>query len=174
VWRTGRLSATTHGVGNRLCLGKWGQVVPVSDGRFYRVRVVFRHQHLEDVNLNLLIALAWRVADRPTPPLRTDRLSRFGVMPDGWMHGEGVIRAPQGCIALELELCLRLTANGTVWWDGAEVTEVPPQLPRPVKLASVRWCPEGPSTLERNLAELSEALDVAGQQGWTSSAWLRC
>ena len=39
-------------------------------GRHYRVAVVFRHEGLEAVNVNLLAALVWRLASRHAPSLR--------------------------------------------------------------------------------------------------------
>jgi predicted amidohydrolase len=164
VRRSGRWTAAARGGGNARCFGKWGQVVPVAAGRHYRVRVVFRHAGLEDVNLNVLIALVWQLPGEPNRRSPTDHVSRFRLLPDGWTLGEGVFRAPDGCAALDVELYLRLTADGAVWWDRVEVVEVSPPPARTVKLAAVRWRPAGPSTLERNLAELSEVLDVAGQQ----------
>src|SRR2546422_11736310 len=54
VRRSGRVSAFARGSGNRLCFGKWGQLVPVEGGRHYRVSVVFRHDGLDDPNLHVL------------------------------------------------------------------------------------------------------------------------
>ena len=81
--------------------------------KHYRVAVVFRHQGLEAVNVNLLAARcgaspgASIVPARPTiwldsGPCRTD-----GRWPKGYS-------APTGCTALDVELYLRFAPQGTV------------------------------------------------------------
>jgi len=164
VRRTGECSAVARGGGNPLCFGKWGQVIPIQGGKWYRVRVVFRHENIEDVNLHVLIALVWKVGEKPNVSCPTDHIEHFTESPDGWTVGEQVFRAPDQASALDLELYLRLTANGTVWWDEVEVRETAPVPPRLVRLATMKWRPAYPSTLERNLAELGRLLDEAAAQ----------
>jgi predicted amidohydrolase len=163
--RSGRWSARASGAGNTHCFGKWGQVVPVPGARHYRVAVVFRHEGLEAVNVNLLAALVWRLPGRANRACPSDHLSRFRALPDGWTLAEGVFPSPAGCTALDLELYLRFAPRGTVWWDSVAVQEVPAPPPRTVTLAAVRWRPQAEGTQAQDLAELGELLDRAGRQG---------
>jgi hypothetical protein len=160
--RSGRWSARASGAGNPHCFGKWGQVVPVTGGRHHRVAVVFRHEGLEAVNVNLLAALVWRLPGRANRACPSDHLSRFRALPGGWTLAEGVFPSPAGCTALDLELYLRFAPRGTVWWDSVAVQEVPAP-PRAVTLAAVRWRPQAEGTQAQDLAELSELLDRAGR-----------
>ena len=67
---SGRVSAFARGSGNRLCFGKWGQLVPVEGGRHYRVSNA-RIYDLPDGPMSVLVSgfgpkatqLAARVAD---------------------------------------------------------------------------------------------------------------
>ena len=126
--------------------------------------VVFRHEGLEAVNVNLLAALVWRIPGRVNRACPTDHLDRFRVLPDGWTLAEGVFAAPADCAALDLELYLRFAGQGTVWWDSIAVQEVAPPASRTVTLAAVRWRPQAEGSQERDLAELSALLDRAGKQ----------
>lgn len=162
VHRTGRWAATARGGGNALCFGKWGQIVPVLAGRHYRVSVVFRHEGIEAVNTNLLLALVWQVPGKTNRYCPTDHIERFHVLPDGWTEGYGTFRAPTGCASLDVELYFRFAPQGTVWWDSVRVEEVPAPVARLATLAAVKWRPETPSTSERNLAELGDLLEKAG------------
>jgi predicted amidohydrolase len=163
--RSGRWAATAAGAGNTLCFGKWGQIVPLAGGRHYRVSAVFRHQGLESVGVNVLIALVWQVPGKTNRDCPTDHLDRFRLLPDGWTLAEGVVAAPRGCTALDLELYFRFAPQGTVWWDSVRVEEVAAPAARTVTLATARWRPDDPSTPERNLEELSDVLDKAGHLG---------
>jgi len=157
----------TSGGGNPLCFGKWGQVVPVTAGRYYRVSVVFRHEGIEAVNTNLLLALVWQLPGKTNRYSPTDHIERFRLLTDGWTEGYGVFRAPNGCRSLDVELYFRFAPQGTVWWDSLRVEEVPAPAARTATLAAVKWRPEAPlaSTAERNLAELGDLLDKAGHLG---------
>ncbi|HEV8633848.1 MAG TPA: carbon-nitrogen hydrolase family protein [Chloroflexota bacterium] len=165
VHRTGRVSAVARGGGNRLCFGKWGQLVPIESGRHYRVSAVFRYAGLRDPNLHVLVATVWRVGDKPNHRCPTDYLSRFEALDDGWIRAEEVLPAPDGAHTLDLELYFRLSAEGTVWWDSVDVRPVPPPPRRTATLAAVRWAPDGRSTAERNIAELTRLVDAAAFQG---------
>ncbi len=165
VRRSGRWAATARGGGNALCFGKWGQVVPLTPGRHYRVSVVFRYQGIEAVNTNLLLALVWQIPGKTNRYCPTDHIERFRLLPDGWTEGYGTFAAPIGCAALDIELYFRFAPQGTVWWDSLCVEEVREPAPRLATLATVKWRPQHPSTPERNLAELSELLDKAGHLG---------
>jgi predicted amidohydrolase len=163
--RSGRWSATARGAGNRHCFGKWGQVVPVTGERWYRASVVFRAEGIEDVNVNLLIALVWQMPGKANRNCPTDHVSAFRRLPDGWMLGEGIFHAPSGCAALDVELYFRFAPHGTVWWDSVRVEEVAAPATRLTTLAAVRWRPDEVSTPERNLAQLGDLLDKAGHLG---------
>lgn len=165
VTRSASVSATARGGGNSHCFGKWGQLIPVQPSKHYEVSVTFRAENLEDLNVNLLIALIWQLPGNSNRNSPSDHLSHFEPLEDGWLRASGTFQAPPTCHTLDLELYLRFAPEGTVWWDSISVQEVPAPAPRVVNLAAVRWNPPSPTTLERNLAEVSELLDRAGRMG---------
>jgi predicted amidohydrolase len=164
VRRSGRWAATAAGDGNAHCFGKWGQVIPLRGGRHYRVAVAFRAEGIEAVNVNLLMALVWRLPGKPNKACPTDHLSAFRALDGDWTLAEGVFRAPPECTALDLELYFRFAPRGTVWWDSVAVQEVAAPAARPVTLAAVRWRPTPGSSYEADMAEIGALLDRAGHQ----------
>jgi predicted amidohydrolase len=149
------------GGGNRYCFGCWSKHVPVEGDKAYRLRVRFRFTGIEDPNLNILNMLIWRKGDRPEnqcPQDYVEYLKRDGK----WVVGEQVFKAPTDADGVYINLLLRFSAGGEVWWDRVELTEDRVPGPRFVSVTTVCWSPPAPSTPERSLAFWANLLDSAG------------
>jgi len=149
------------GGGNRYCFGRWSKHVPVEGGKAYRLRVRFRFTGMEDPNLHILNVLVWRRGDRPENRCPQDYVEYLKC--DGeWAVGEQVFKSPADADGVDINLLLRFSAGGEVWWDRVELTEDRASGPRLVSVATVRWSPPAPSTPDKNLSFWANLLDSAG------------
>jgi predicted amidohydrolase len=129
------------GDGNEHAFGWWSRTVPIQPGATYRVRARIRLAGVDDPNLRILTAVAWRAGNRPLPDCAQDYLDSYRHEA-GAVTAEATLRAPADAMAAQLLLILRLSPNGTAWWDSVTLQQVPPPPPRTVTVAVVH----GPST----------------------------
>jgi predicted amidohydrolase len=149
------------GGGNRYCFGRWSRRVPVKGGRYYRLKVRFRFTGMEDPNLHILNVLVWRRGDRPEiacPQDYVEHLRRDGE----WVIGEQVFKAPDDADSVDINLLLRFSAEGEVWWNEVVLTEDKAPGSRLISVVAIRGSPPAPSTPEKNLAFWADIIDSAG------------
>ena len=82
-----------------------------------------------------------------------------------WYHLGGVVEAPRGAQAAQVELRFRWAKGGTAWWDDVSLREAPLLHHRLITLGSVAYVPPDSSTPERNLHHYREWLELAGRLG---------
>jgi predicted amidohydrolase len=148
------------GAGNPYGFGWWARRVPVEAGRTYRFRARLRWEGLDDPNLHLLTAVAWRRADLSRSRCPQDYLATYGRDGDRVVVEE-VLRAPDGTSDAELLLALRYAPGGTVWWESLTIEEVPAPRPRPLTVAVIRGRPPEPATAESARAYWAAQLEQA-------------
>jgi predicted amidohydrolase len=137
---TGVGSLAISGGGNPNCFGFWaGPRVSVQAGQYYRLKVVFRFEDIEDPNLHLLHTIVWHKADSKYQPAQ-DHIHRFRRCGE-WIEGEGTFQAPPTAVEAEVRLYLRYAPHGRVWWDSVELIAVPSP---PARLVTVAVCQGGP------------------------------
>ena len=146
----GRRLLTATGGGNPDCAGYVRTDVPVTLGKTYSLRVVFRisadlnpHQHL--------LFQCFRAGTR-------DGIFRFKRLEGEWVEGSAKIHYPgEGSGTAEARILFRLSAHGRVWVKEISLAETDPVKPRWVRVA----CTAGKTDLE-SAAGVLDAVGTAG------------
>ena len=139
-----------RGAGNPDCVGYVATKVPVTLGKTYLFRAIFRMSPDANPSENVLFQCFG--------PGANDGLHEFRRLPDGWVEGSAKIRyAGEGPGEAEARVLFRLSAKGKLWVRELSLTETTPVQPRWVRVA----CTSGLT----NLASCEAVLDAAGQAG---------
>jgi predicted amidohydrolase len=81
------------------------------------------------------------------------------------MHTTRTVQAPEGATLARVELGLRRTNSGAVYWRDATFTEVPAPAPRKVRIATTRIVPDWSAvSLAANVKKMSDILDQVGAE----------
>ena len=140
VARTGQRSLKIENAGKRSCYGRWEVTVPkLPQGTHYRVSVYAKTKGIEDFSRSVAVELSWLGPGGGAELFHGKRgwqhVHRVGQGEDGWHRFERVVWRPEGAQSLRIDLYLRWTDRGTVWFDDLELTPVAAPAPRPVKIA---------------------------------------
>ena len=146
----GRRMLTATGGGNPDCVGYVRTDVPVTLGKTYLFRVMFRmsaelnpHQHL--------LFQCFRTGTK-------NGIFEFKRLEGEWVEGSAKIHYPgEGSGTAEARILFRLSAHGRVWVKEISLTETEPVKPRWVRVA----CTQGKTDLDSAAA----VLDAAGTAG---------
>jgi len=145
----GRLLMGTGG-GNPDCVGHVQTAVPITLGRTYRFRVLFR---ISD-DLNPQEHLLFQCFG----PGARNGIFDFRRLEGGWVEGDAKIHYPgEGDGEAEVRILYRLNPHGKVWVRNISLEEADPVEPRWVKVA----CTRGLTSLE----DCRAVLDAAGKAG---------
>jgi len=161
--RAGTPALGIDGAGNPNCFGFWaGPRVSVQADQYYRLKVVFRFEDIDDPNLHLLHTILWHKADPKEQPAQ-DHIHKF-CRQGQWIKGEGTFQAPSTATEAEVRLYLRFTPRGRVWWDSVELTPVPAPSPRVMTVAVYQGRPQctGPRAFETALYYWEGVIRQAG------------
>jgi predicted amidohydrolase len=140
-----RLLLATGG-GNPDCVGYLTTKAPLTLGKTYRFRVLFR----KSVGLNPQQHLLFQ-SFRPNAQNGIFEFRRRG----GWIEGNVKIEYPgEGPAEADIRILFRLSARGKAWIKSISLTETEPVQPRWVKVA----CTSGTPSLDSD----REVLDAAG------------
>jgi len=105
----------------------------------YHVSVHAKARDIEDLSRSVAVELSWLGPGRGPELFHGKRgwqhVHRAGQDGDGWHRFERVVWRPEGAESLRIDLYLRWTDRGTVWFDDLEVVPVPAPAPRPVRIA---------------------------------------
>ena len=137
------------------------QVSPVSPKDTYAVSVRFRTKGLASPQESVHVALSWlgnggRLLEKQYVGAR----ERDG----DWHRVSAQLAAPAESISARLELVLRWTEGGTVWFDEADMRRTVATPPRTVRLATACFYPEG-YTPEENRELWAAKCSDAGAMG---------
>ncbi|HYE08478.1 MAG TPA: carbon-nitrogen hydrolase family protein [Planctomycetota bacterium] len=138
--------------------GAWRREISgLVSGRTYRLSVRRRTQGLDRPGEQAVARLRWIAEDDGWLP---DYLLPTGEA-DAATTLALTIEAPPGTRGVIIDLSLRLTGGGTVWWDAIAFGEVPPPAPRLARIATVRHRPRdtaGPAASVASFVRLFDAL----------------
>ena len=144
--------------------GKWVCTCPgIEGGKTYRFQVLYRAQAVETEHVSIVPVLSWRRNDGSDFPVARDYVSTAPKR-SGWSVAERTLVAPEDARFLDVELGLRWTLRGVVWWREPSLVEVSPLEPRVVRVAVTHLVPPPEPTVEKNLHLMCEAIDMAGKQ----------
>ncbi len=146
------------------CYGKWIATAPeVVPGRAYQFDVLFRTEGVASEDVSVAAILTWRVPNGKGLGQRD--YADVAPSPGGeWKRLSRLIVAPKGTASLGIELALRWTAGGTVYWRNPTLREAEAPASRPVRIVTTRMRLTPKPTVESNLAAMSAIVDRAGAE----------
>jgi predicted amidohydrolase len=145
---------------NPNCYGKAVQSVDITGGQTYLFSVCFRAKQVKTIDKCILIRIKWL---KGSEQLGYNYIYDIKESKDGWFLGSNKVRAFTGATSAQISLEFRWSA-GTVWWDDISLENTAAEPPRNVKVGTVYCRPPG-STVETNIAVMSELIDKAGTSG---------
>lgn len=150
VKEDGRQLLLAAGTGNPHCVGYVSARAPITLGRTYRFRVLFKVSRDLNPCDNLLFQCFG--------PGARDGIFRFRRLPDGWIEGDTLSTwAGQGAGEAEIRILFRLSARGKAWIRQVSLVESEPAPQRWVRVA----CTQG----KTDLKSCEAILDAVGKAG---------
>jgi len=153
---------TIAGNGEMYTFGFWEQSLDVTGGTYYRFRVEFAPEDIEDCNICVLNALYWIEEDLDCK-CSCDNISSYKTV-DGKIVGEDIFRAPKDAKKVSVQLSLRYAKKGKVTWSHCALVECSKPKKREARVSVVKWHPYECSVKKKYLSELREILDECGQK----------
>jgi len=143
--------------------GKWlASGIAVQPGHGYRFEVLFKTEGVSDETGSVGGMLSWYdIAGRP---LQRDYVDRISPAQQTWQRAARVIRAPSRAITVTVELWLRWSKAGTVYFKNPCLEEVPAPSQRHARVVTTRIQEQTNTTLAANLKFMGEVLDRAGRE----------
>lgn len=160
VGRTAPGSLRIAARGNPAAFGNFRYRVPgIIAGKWYRLTVYYRLQHVPSPRRSVFARLVWVDAEGTRQHYK-DLLWR--TEPDGeWVRLWGTFQAPEKAVGVDIELFLAWAAQGTVWWDDLTLEEVPRPPERLVRVATVFHRPRETRAPEKSVAEFCQKVAEA-------------
>src|SRR5690554_1818118 len=166
--KDGKFKGTTTlvlaGGGKEYANGGWVTVKDVQAGKYYRFKVSFQAEMVEQPDRTIYSSILWldendkKVSMTEFPPTLEETTS------DGFNIIEKVYQVPKGASKARLELGYRWDADGSVCFGDFSFLEVDKPMPRNVKLATVLHRPRNSKGSHDNLEQFANLIDEAGKQ----------
>jgi len=160
--------------------GCWQKTFPVVGGKHYRFTARYRAEGVAVPRRSISAEIYWQDAkgrkvprDEPAvtnflrgakPTAETEFPATKGTGPGGWVEVSDTYRAPSGATLASVELHLRWATGGSVRWADVALTEAEPPAPRPVRLATVHFRPQGGKTPADNRKMFEPLIAEAARQ----------
>jgi len=122
--------------------GGWQRVYPgIRAGQWYKLQLRYRATGLEFEPLQVPVRLDWRKAggEQAGRPDYAWRVSSDGE----WRTLTHEAPAPEGAVAVQVQIWLQNAPRGVVRYKDISVTPTPAPAARPVRIATVRFHPNG-------------------------------
>ena len=135
----------------------------IEPGAWYKIEARYTTRSVDYPRQKVFARLVWQSMD--------DRHSgRPEYVPDVKSDGEwkmisSTYQAPDNAGAVNLELYLSHSDQGTVWWDDIKLTKVEQPAPRKAKVAVINLYPHGNKTSMESIEDWLEMVDKAGKMG---------
>ncbi|HUU30423.1 MAG TPA: carbon-nitrogen hydrolase family protein [archaeon] len=149
---------------NSAANGCWRKLVPgIQGGGYYRFEASYCARGVPNPAYQVIARLDWRGPE-------DQRVGQPEYVPDSDLRGEwrklaGTFLAPEGAVSARIELYLRFCEQGTVWWDGISLGQVPKPPRRMVRVGTVNCRPAGHTRSEESVEEFALVAEEAGKKG---------
>ena len=160
--------------------GWWTKTFPVTGGKHYRFRVLFKVHDVTLPRRSIVAQIDWSdsdgkkvTLDEPavsnylrgaTPQAETEFPSTRATDAAGWTEMADTYRAPSHATRAVVALHLRWAPGGAVRWSEPALTETDPPAPRKARLATVHFRPQGGKTPEGNCRLYAPLIAEAARQ----------
>ena len=129
---------TIAGNGGVNTFGWYSRNFLVEGGKCYLLRVVFSAIGIDDINLNVLNLLTWRLKGRAETSPAQDNVTYY-YRDGGHIVGEQAFMCHGDAESVDVQLLLRHSPDGSVTWKSMELEQVAPPKKRPVRVSATKW-----------------------------------
>ena len=135
----------------------------IEAGAWYKIEARYTTRSVDYPRQKVFARLVWKRED-------DGRAGRPEYVPDvesagEWKMVSSTYQAPEKAVAVNLELYLSHSDQGTVWWDDIKLTKVEQPAPRKARVAVINLYPHGNKTSMESIEDWLEMVDKAGQMG---------
>ncbi|MCL2813498.1 MAG: carbon-nitrogen hydrolase family protein [Oscillospiraceae bacterium] len=153
---------TVTGNGGVNTFGWYSRSFGVEGGKCYLLKTVFAVKGIDDINLNILNLLTWRIKGRPESSPAQDNVTHYRKLGD-CIVGEQAFMCHADTQSVDVGLLLRHSPDGGVTWKSMELSEVEPPKKRPVRVSATKWLVSGYCEgKEDNRAKVKTLIETAG------------
>jgi predicted amidohydrolase len=152
-----------EGAGNAAVFGGWQRVYPgIRAGQWYKLQLRYRATGLDFEPLQVPVRLDWQKpgGEQAGRPDYAWRVSGEGE----WRTLTHEAPAPQGAVAVQVQIWLQNAPRGVVRYKDISVTPTPAPAARPVRIATVRFHPNGADPVTKFVdlvdAKVAQGTDV--------------
>ncbi|MFH0910130.1 MAG: nitrilase-related carbon-nitrogen hydrolase [Planctomycetota bacterium] len=166
VERGGRTCLWMHSPNRFATMGRWtADGGPVTAGNWYNFRASYCRENVASDRTSIVALLTWLGTGPQNEQVKRQYIEDLVEEEGEWRSLVGHVQAPAGANALRVELFLRWTEHGSVWWRDVELHAAPAAANRVVRVAAVyQHCIYGSSTQEL-LDQTGAAIDEAAVEG---------
>jgi predicted amidohydrolase len=145
--------------------GYWStRVSGIVPGNYYRFEALHQSEGVREESGSEFAVLSWYAGAENNPrELQRDYIDqqkRAGQ----WIRAARTIQAPADAAFARIELGLRRTEGGAVYWRDVVFAETPKPAPRVVRIATTRIVPAFPATLDANSKLMADMLERVGPE----------
>ncbi len=152
------------GNGKSYANGSWTKKFDVTAGKYYGCRVRFKPEQVDQMDRSVLVQIEWLDADGKRRGVLEFPGFRAWPLKDGWYEIHETYQIPDETVRARVDLIYRWDADGKVFFEGAEIKEVPAPEPRNVRLATVYHRPQNTTSPSDNLKEFEKYVNIAGEK----------
>jgi len=153
-----------YGASNGLIRGCWRKLAGgIEAGSHYRFEASYLARGIDYPRLKVFARLNWSNPTDNRPGSR-DYVPELDSN-DGWQKVGGTFRAPEGAQEVSIELFLSHSSQGTVWWDGITLAQVPDPPRRVVRVGTANCRPSENTSSAESVEEFCQVVEEAGRKG---------
>lgn len=160
----GTTTLTLAGDGKEHANGCWYTVKDVQPGQFYRFKVYFQAEKVEQPWRSVFASIIWMDENEKKVGMTEFPQTLNKTTPEGWNTIEQVYQIPEKATKARMELGYRWDADGTVHFGDFSFSEINKPSPRNVKLATVFHRPQNSKSIQDNLNQFAGLVEEAGKQ----------
>ena len=160
----GASTFTLAGGGKEYANGCWYTVRDVQPGKFYRFKVYYQSEQVEQPWRSVYASIVWMDVNEKKVGMTEFPKTLDDTSPDGLKIIEQVYQIPKEAVKARLELGFRWDADGSVHFGDFSFSEINKPSPRKVNLATVLYRPRNSKSIQDNLEQFVSLVDEAGKQ----------
>jgi predicted amidohydrolase len=144
--------------------GYWlARVTGVKAGGYYRLEALYQTEGIREDTGGVFAVISWYGEGANGRELQRDYVDEEQSA-GAWVRTARTVQAPPGAATARVELGLRRTPSGTVYWRDPVFAEVPAPAPRIVRVATTRVIAANPASIAANEQRMAEILEKVGPE----------
>jgi len=148
------------GGGKRYVFGGWRRTVPIDAGRSYRLRATAEASGMAHPKREVLCQVRW-LGGGVAPDVAPEYVADPPGATAGSVRCDEVVTPPPGATSAEVSLLIQWAPDALVVFKDVSLSATVAPVGRPVRIATVYWRPNGPSTSAANVLAFAGLVDRA-------------